>query len=159
MRERRVHASESTVHVPEPDVHVAAEHGVLSVELGRDRAECRRRLRAGAWTRHGNVIVTHNGPLTVEQQQWSALLQAGYGAVLAATSSMRECGVKVDPPSLPQIVVPATRSKPPVAGAVLRRSRLLSRTEVHPVRQPPVLRLARATLDATSLLRRPDDDR
>ena len=43
--------------------------------------------------------------------------------------------------------------------ADVRRSRLMSATEVHPTRQPPQFRLARATIDAASLARTPDDVR
>lgn len=141
------------------DALAASAHGVLTSEQASTRPEARRRLRSGAWRRLGTVIVTHNGPLTCEQAEWAALLQAGEGAVLAATSAMRLHGVRVEAPRLPQVVVPARRAKPIVVGAVVRRSRLLGPTEVHPVRQPPVMRLVRATLDSTSLLRVPDDVR
>ena len=141
------------------DERRAAEHGVLSRELAAARPEARSRLRSGAWKPYGTVIVTHNGPLDETQRAWVAVLRAGPGAVLAAAWAMREHGVSVDVPERPQVVVPATRSWPRIADVDVRRSRLLGPEQVHPVRQPPVLRLARATLDATSLCRAPEDVR
>ena len=141
------------------DVLIAAELGVLSPELAAGRSECRRRLRSGAWVRYGDVTVTHNGQLTPEQADWVALLRCGHGAVLAAASAMCWLGVRLPRPPLPQVVIPAWRSAPRLLDVDVRRSRLLGPLEVHPVRQPPVLRLARATLDAASLARTPDDVR
>ncbi len=137
----------------------AAEHGVLSRDVAAARPETRRRLRNEVWSTYGGVVVTHNGPLDERQRAWVAVLRAGPGAVLAAAWAMREHGVAVDLPDRPQVVVPAYRSWPRIPGVDVRRSRLLGPEHVHPVRQPPVLRLARATLDATSLCRDPDDVR
>ena len=141
------------------DDALAAEHGVLSRELAAARPETRRRLRSRTWKAYGSVVVTHNGPLDQAQQAWVAVLRAGPGAVLAAAWAMREHGVSLEVPARPQVVVPALRSWPRIPDVDIRRSRLLGPEHVHPVRQPPVFRLARATLDATSLCRDPDDVR
>lgn len=143
----------------DPDATLAADAGVLSREEASKRPESRRRVRSGAWKAYGDVVVTHNGPLTEDQKAWVALLRAGPGAVLAAAWAMRAHGVQIEVPDRPQLVVPARRSRPFVPDADVRRSRLLGSVHVHPVRQPPALRLARATLDATSLCRVPDDVR
>jgi very-short-patch-repair endonuclease len=145
---------------PEPDLALALDCGVLSPDLVEGRpAEARARLRSKTWRSYGGVIVMHNGPLTVEQSEWVALLRSGPGAVLAAASAMARVGVKVDPPPRPQVVIPWWRPRLSVAGVDVRRSRVMSATEVHPTRQPPQFRLARATVDAASLARRPDDVR
>lgn len=141
------------------DEQRAAEHGVLSHEVAAGIPETRRRLRSKAWRAYGTVVVTHNGPLDDAQRAWVAVLRAGPGAVLAAAWAMREHGVTVDVPHRPQVVVPAYRTRPRIPDVDVRRSRLLGPEHVHPVRQPPVFRLARATLDATSLCRQPDDVR
>jgi hypothetical protein len=133
----------------------AAEHGVLSRALAAARPETRRRLRSGTWKAYGSVVVTHNGPLDEAQRAWVAVLRAGPGAVLAAAWAVREHGVDLEVPARPQVVVPAHRSWPRIPDVDIRRSRLLGPEHVHPVRQPPVFRLARATLDATSLCRDP----
>lgn len=143
---------------PRPDLERAREAGVLGPGLG-DPRETRARLRTGTWTLHDGVVVMHNGPLTPEQQAWVGLLRAGEGAVLAAASAMHEAGVKIDLPPRPQIVIPWWRSSVRTPVADVRRSRLMSGLDVHPLRQPPQFRLPRATIDAASLARRPDDVR
>ena len=145
--------------VPAADERRAAEHGVLSRDVAAGIPETRRRLRSEAWRAYGTVVVTHNGPLDEVQRAWVAVLRAGPGAVLAAAWAMRQHGVSVELPARPQVVVPAHRSWPRIPDVDIRRSRLLGPQHVHPVRQPPVLRLARATLDATSLCRQPEDVR
>lgn len=141
---------------PATDDVRAAEHGVLSQAMAAAVPETRRRLRSKAWKAYGTVVVTHNGPLDEAQRAWVAVLRAGPGAVLAAAWAMRAHGVSVALPERPQVVVPAQRSWPRIPDVDIRRSRLLGPQHVHPVRQPPVFRLARATLDATSLCRQPD---
>ena len=145
--------------VPEVDEGRAAEDGVLAPDVAAGIPETRRRLRSKAWKAYGTVVVTHNGPLDEAQRAWVAVLRAGPGAVLAAAWAMRAHGVDVDLPERPQVVVPAHRSWPRIPDVDIRRSRLLGPEHVHPVRQPPVFRLARATLDATSLCTRPEDVR
>lgn len=144
---------------PRPDLELAHACGVLDAEEARGRPETRRRLRSGAWTAYGDVVVTHNGPLDEEQAEWVAVLRAGPGAVLAAASAMRRHGVTLTAPPRPQLIIPFRRTAPRFTGADIRRSRLLGLTEVHPTRQPPQLRLPRAAVDAASLARRPDDVR
>lgn len=132
---------------------------MLSREVAAGIPETRRLVKSKAWKAYGTVVVTHNGPLDEAQRGWVAVLRAGPGAVFAAAWAMREHGVSVDVPARPQVVVPAHRSWPRIPGVDIRRSRLLGPQHVHPVRQPPVFRLARATLDATSLCRQPEDVR
>lgn len=145
---------------PEPDLLLALACGVLGPDLGDTRPpEWRARVRSGKWTSYGGVVVMHNGPLTREQAEWVALLHCGLGAVLAAVSAMARGGVKLDPPVRPQIVLPWWRTRLATDLADVRRSRLMSATEVHPTRQPPQFRLARAAIDAASLARKPDDVR
>lgn len=146
--------------IPDPDLSLALECGVIGPDLVELRPpETRARVRAGTWRSYGGVVVMHNGPLTVEQAEWVALLYCGLGAALAAASAMIKAGVKVDQPPRPQVVIPWWRGVLKTDLADVRRSRLLSATEVHPSRQPPQLRLARATIDAASLARKPDDVR
>ena len=153
-------ASKPTLWTPQPDLHAALESGVIAPGLVDDRPpETRTRVRAGTWASYGGVIVMHNGPLTREQAEWVALLRCGAGAVLAGASAMARGGVKVDPPARPQVVIPWWRPRLTVDLADVRRSRLMSAVEVHPTRQPPQFRLDRATIDAASLTRRPDDVR
>lgn len=144
---------------PAPDLELARAAGVVARELRGELPEVRSRLRSGAWSSYDGVVVMHNGPLTLEQQEWVAVLRAGRGAVLAAASAMRRGGVRLDPPPRPQVVLPWWRPRLRLPDVDVRRSRLMSGLDIHPTRQPPQFRLARATVDAASLCRKPDDVR
>jgi hypothetical protein len=148
-----------TLWSPAPDVELALLTDVIAPGILDRFPELRRRLRAKAWRSYGGTVVMHSGPLTAEQADWVAILRSGLGAVLAAASGMRAGGVRMPAPPRPQVVVPWWRDTPRVPGVDVRRSRVMSGTEVHPSRQPPQFRLARATVDAASLCRRPDDVR
>lgn len=144
---------------PPPDLELACEAGVVAPDLRERPAATDAQVRRGSWRSYGGIVVTHNGPLTVDQQDWLAVLRAGPGAVLAAASAMRRNRVAVDPPARPQVVIPWARTAPRLKDTDVRRTRVLTGRDVHPTRQPPQLRLARATIDAASLAPRPDDVR
>jgi very-short-patch-repair endonuclease len=114
----------------------------------------------GVWRQYdGGVVVMHNGPLSPQQQLWVAVLAAGEGAVLAATSALLAAGVKVAAPPQPFVLSPFARHAPTISDAVLRRTRILTPADVEPLAQPPRLRIPRAAVDAASLCRAPDDVR
>lgn len=144
---------------PPPNLDLAMEAGVVGQDAVDRPAETASMVRRGRWRSYGGVVVMHNGPLSADQRDWVAVLRAGDGAVLAAASAMRRHGVAVDAPVRPQVVVPWRRTSPRVDDADLRRTRLLTGQDAHPSRQPPQFRLGRATVDAASLARRPDDVR
>jgi hypothetical protein len=158
---RRRSSAQSIIRfaVPSPDLDAAEAVGVLARERARLHPETRRRVGQRRWQQHGSVVVMHNGPLTPEQAEWVALLRCGEGAVLAAWSAMLAAGVKVSRPARPQLLIPWTASTPRGVAADVRRTRLLGPSEVHPARQPPQLRLPRATVDAASVARSADDVR
>lgn len=145
-----------TLAVPAPDLDLAEAAGVLAPERATG---AKRQLVSGRWQSRGDVVITHNGPLSAEQLEWVAVLRCGPGAVLAAHSAMHAGGVRVGRPERPQLVIPWTATAPRTVVADVRRTRLLGPTEVHPQRQPPQLRLARATVDAASVARTADDVR
>lgn len=144
---------------PAPDLQLAFEAGVIAPDLPERPPMTAAKVRRGIWRSYGGVVVTHNGPLTDEQREWVALLRSGFGAVLAAASAMRRNRVQMDAPPRPQILIPWARTAPRLPETDVRRTRLLTGQDVHPARQPPQLRLPRATIDAASLARRPDDVR
>lgn len=144
---------------PAPDVLAAAACGVLAPSLAAAEPRLRRNLRVGLWKRYGRVVVTHNGPLTPEQELWVALLRAPRGVVLGGLTAALRRGLKVAPPARPELLVPAAGPLPHLQGVDVARTRLLSAADVHPSAQPPQLRLPRALLDRASRLDRPDDVR
>ena len=113
----------------------------------------------GIWRAYGAVVVMHNGPPTPEQMAWVAVLRSGPGAVLAATSALAASGVRVNRPRHHHVLIPFGRRVPAIEDVVIRRSRVLGPADVEPHHQPPRLHVARAAVDAASLLRVPDDIR
>lgn len=147
------------MHTVLPDEELAAAAGVLTATRAERDPHLAWRLRMGICRRYGDVVVTHNGPLTDAQRAWVAVLAAGEGAVLAATSALCVSGVRVGAPPRPQILIPFHRRVPVLPDVDIRRSRVLGRRDVDRYRQPPRLTVARAAVDAASLMRQPDDVR
>ena len=147
------------LHGVTADEELAAAAGVLSPARALLEPHANWRRRMGIWKAYGEVVVMHNGPLAPEQQAWVAVLAAGPGAVLAATTALVASGVRVARPAQPYVLVPFTRHLPRLEGVVVRRTRVLGPADVEPYHQPPRLRVARAAVDAASLLRTPDDVR
>jgi hypothetical protein len=144
---------------PAPDVLLAAEIGVLAPSVAAGSPELRKMLRRGLWTRHGSVVVQHNGPLTSEQALWVAVLRAPAGAVLAGATAAVQRGLRWAEPEVPRLLVPAAGPLPHLTGVLARRTRVLGDADVHPTAQPPQLRLGRAVIDEATLARRSDDVR
>lgn len=129
---------------PPPDLQLAFEAGVIAPDLPERPSATAAQVRRGVWRAYGDVVVMHNGPLDNDQQEWVAVLRAGEGAVLAAASAMRRGGTKMDTPPRPQVLIPWSRTAPSLPDTDVRRTRVLTGQDVHPTRQPPQLRLARA---------------
>lgn len=144
---------------PAPDIHLAAELGVLAPELATLQPELGRMLRAQRWKRYGSVVVMHNGPLTARQLLWVALLRSPRGVVLAGLTAAAHRGLRGHLPERPELLVPAAGPLPHLQGVDVARTRLLTAVDVHPSAQPPQLRLPRALIDRASRLERPDDVR
>lgn len=144
---------------PEPDVHLAAEVGVLAPELARLRPELGRMLRTQRWKRYGRVVVMHNGPLTPQQLLWVALLRSPRGVVLAGLTAAARRGLRGHPPERPELLVPAAGPLPHLQGVEVACTRRLTAADVHPSAQPPQLTLPRALIDRASRVDRPDDVR
>jgi hypothetical protein len=87
--------------------------------LGRGRL--RSKLDSGQWRRLcRGVVITHNGPLTVGQTLWVAVLAAGAGAVLAGLTAAHEAGLRLGQRGPIHLLIPGSR-----AYADLRRRLLL----------------------------------
>ncbi len=142
-----------------PDIDLARSLGVLAPTVARADPRTRRELKAGRWQRHGQVVICHNGPLSDEQAVWVAVLRSPVGVVLAGSMAAVRRGLSWPLPARPQLLVPAAGPLPHLADVDVRRTRLLEAEDVHPVAQPPQLRLPRAVVDEASRARRPDDVR
>lgn len=120
----------------------------------------RAHLAGGRWQQpvHG-VLVTHNGPLPLEQRTWVALLAAPPGAMLHGLSAATYDGLNGLAPDALSIVVPGSardprpfrmRQLPPDWGVVVRWSTKLGPEDVRPTAMPPRTRLPRSVVDAAS---------
>lgn len=142
-----------------PDVALAAAAGVLAPSVAAAVPGLRRRLRTGLWMRYGQVVVTHNGPLTPDQAVWVAVLRSPRGVVLSRLTAAARRGLRGHSPGRPQLLIPASGPLPHLPGVDVSRTRLLTAVDVHPTAQPPQLRLPRALIDHASRSARPDDVR
>ena len=106
------------------------------------------------------VAVAHSGEVTDRQRAWAAVLSAAPGACLTGDMALVEHGMKLTPPADVHLAV--TRELLPrrfLLGEQERRGRTvphqLTRVEgwAHPVKQPPMLRIAPAALHAASYAR------
>lgn len=156
---QRVTSARAVPAGPAPDLEAAANAGVLAPALAEQEPHLHRRLRWGAWTRHGRVVLTSNGTPTWDQQLWIAVLRAPVGTVLAAQTAAVGRGLRIARPPRPQVLSPYGAPCADLPGVDARRTRTLGPLDVHPQAQPPQLRLSRAVIDAATLLDRPDDVR
>jgi hypothetical protein len=103
------------------------------------------------------VVVFHNGPLTREQQQWAAVLNAGGLAALAARTAASEQGLVGWEATCIEIIIPKGQLVPPGLGIDVKvhESRRFTAADLHPGRELPQVRIERAVVDAASWSHRP----
>lgn len=114
-------------------------------------AVVRHQVNVGRWQGpcHG-VVVVHNGPLTMDQREWAAVLAAGTGATLAGATAARRCGLRGYESSVIHLLVPATRR---VNRHAFRGLPVVAHRSGIPVlkaamRRPPRTSIARSLVDA-----------
>ena len=106
-------------------------------------------VAAGRWTALSRrVVALQTGPLTAEQVNWFAVLDGGAGCVLDGFSALRGQGLQGFPTDRVQTVVPLGGRAGRHELYVRRRSRRWSADAIHPVRQPPMLRIGPAVVSA-----------
>ncbi len=104
------------------------------------------------------VVVTHNGPLTVDQRICVALLAAPPGTLLGGLTALILAGLRGFDDEGLTLVVPASTYTPKKAhlglprewGIKLRWSTRLGPEDVNPLTVPPRTRTARSVVDAAS---------
>jgi hypothetical protein len=94
------------------------------------------------------VAVGHTGELTFEERVWSAVLHGGDGAAVSGDALLRLTSEKWPMPEVIDVAVPMARQQ--AARKFFRPHRLRLSEMVHPVRQPPQLRVPFAVLHAAS---------
>jgi len=125
-------------------------------------AVVRHQMRCGRWQSpcHG-VVVMHNGPLTLNQQEWAVVLAAGRGAALAGATAARRCGLRGYEPRAIHLLVPAVRR---VDRHVFRGLSAVTHRSGIPMlyaalRRPPHTGIARSLVDAAQWARSDNDAR
>ena len=115
------------------------------------RAQIRHALAAGRWQRPARgVVVTHNGVLSVSDQEEIALAVAPGRAALAGASALARDGLTLADPRSVQIVLPEGARRPEIDGVEYHWSTELTDADVHPLRAPRRTRVARSACDAAA---------
>lgn len=111
----------------------------------------RMRIERGVWQRPcRGVVVTHNGPLTPDQQLAVALKAAPPGSALAGPTALRVDGFDAfDEPAI-HLAIPHGSRRLSVPALVVHESRPLSDVDVQPNRWPRRTRPARSLVDLAS---------
>ena len=96
------------------------------------------------------VVVLHNGPLTIAQREWVAVLGHAPGSVLGGLTALKQDGMEgFDEPET-HLVVPEGNRRLSLDGVRQHWSRELTSADVHPLRTPPRTRPQRSLVDAAS---------
>lgn len=115
------------------------------------RGEIRARVESGRWQRpYRGVLVTHNGPLTREQELWTCLLAAPRGSALAGPTAASLEGLHGFESTKTWLAVPHGRRRPERDGLVVLSSTHLADEDLHPSRLPRRTRIERSLLDISS---------
>lgn len=117
---------------------------------GLTRSALDAQLESGRWRSVGPLLaVTHNGPLTPEQQEWVAVLSAAGPVALAGRTAAAKDGLTGWSTPGIEIVVPrgARPSLPDDVPVIVHESRRFTENDIHPVRRPPRTRLPRSVVD------------
>lgn len=144
--------------------HAASQEGVVGRRQARlgglSEDAWQWRLDTGRWQSVlPGVAVTHSGEVTAAQQAWAAVVYAGHAAALSADAALIAQGMALSTPSVLHVAIPERRrvlaqafpavGEEPTVRVVPHRVRGLTAL-VHPVRTPPVLRVAPAVLHAAA---------
>jgi uncharacterized protein DUF559 len=151
---------------PRLETLITDQDGVLGTAdaLGfLSKGELRWRIASGRWQNPcRGVVVTHSGPLTQQQMLRAVLLRWGPRAALAGLTAawldgFTGFGDKVSFTDRPVYLLTPSGSKqrpaPLGLNVIVHCSRLLSDSDVHPLRQPRRTRVARSLVDAAEWMK------
>jgi hypothetical protein len=122
-------------------------------ERGVTRSSVASQLKARRWQAVGPVaVVLHNGPLTVEQQRWAALLSSGGHAALAGRTALEIGGLTKWESQAVQLLGPVGAHPPNLPGIAveLHQTRRDEAYRLRIVGSPPCTTIERSALDAAS---------
>lgn len=96
------------------------------------------------------IVVTHSGPLSVDEIELVALHACARGSALGGLSALRHDNLDGFPPEQPFVVLPEGADRPSGTTFVTHWSVDLGADDVHPLREPRRTRPARSLIDAAS---------
>lgn len=134
---------------------MASQSGVLArwqaLAAGLTGRAWQRRISTdGPWqTPFPGVAVDHRGCVSREQQVWAAVLYGGRGAAASGELALWHVAGKGDPPARFDVALPERSQRAAHGLFVPHRCSGLSAI-VHPVREPPQVRVAPAVLHAAA---------
>jgi hypothetical protein len=110
------------------------------------------------------VVAAHNGPLTIVQRQWVAVLASGPGAVLAGLTAAVAGGLVRPAGDLVHVLIPACRRADrshdrPADDLEVHRTSVLPDKDLLLARRPPRTSMARSLVDAAQWARSDDEAR
>jgi hypothetical protein len=125
--------------------------------LGVDADHVAGQVRAGRWRAVGpNAVLLHNGPPTLRQTWWLAVVNAGPHAALCAFTALAADGLTGWEREPVHVLVPRGTTLPPLPGVKVHESRRYDPVaDIHPTRLPPRTTPARSAVDAATWSRRP----
>lgn len=119
---------------------------------GLTNGQIDRMLSARRWQSDadGLIVVLHNGPVTVEQQEAVAVLAGGKLCALAAKTAALRGGLAGWPAHKIEVLVPRGTTYPHLAlvDVKVHESRRFTEQALHPAVWPPRVRIDRALIDA-----------
>ena len=132
--------------MPRPTVMTSRD---AVVAFGADHV--RWMVDCGRWQRPAKgVVVRHSGPLTDEERLAAELFVQVDQAVVAGLTAATLDGLRNFAPTTTDILIPEGSTARRRQGVTVRRSRLLTPDDVHPVRHPRRTRLPRSVIDAAT---------
>jgi hypothetical protein len=119
-------------------------------ELGYDDDAVRAHIAANRWQCHGrSVVVLHNGPVSMNQRRWIAVLAQHEGG-LAGLTAAHEYGLNGFEEDTVHVLIAHGARPQPMPGVRLHIARGFSTADLHPGRSLPTVRVERALVDAAS---------
>lgn len=143
--------------VPDLDELCADQCSVLHRDQLRQalvtRSHLRWQVHTGRWTSIGPVVVAlQSGPLSLEQQQWAAVLTGGDGAMLGGRSALSVNGLHGFEEEVIHVLVPHGRRWPALADVPVHWhvTRRLTSADRHPGSGVARTRVDRSVIDGAT---------
>ncbi|AWB91405.1 hypothetical protein [Aeromicrobium chenweiae] len=121
------------------------------VVAARGRGAVRHAIASGRWqSPHRGVVVTHSGPLSLDERELVALHACAPASAVGGLSALRHEGFTGFAPDTTYVVLPEGADRPGRVTFTTHWSTDLGAPDVHPLKEPRRTRPARSLIDAAS---------